>query len=61
MLKKLLRPHYMEESYVFSTVSKWSCNWKYLFLTAVGYSMVYGVLGLINFANNAFMIGGAYL
>ena len=23
--------------------------------------MVYGVLGLINFANNAFMIGGAYL
>ena len=30
-------------------------------LAAVGYSMVYGVLGLINFANNAFMIGGAYL
>ena len=29
--------------------------------SAVGYSMVYGVLGLINFANNAFMIGGAYL
>lgn len=30
-------------------------------LVAVGYSMVYGVLGLINFANNAFMVGGAYL
>ena len=30
-------------------------------LAAVGYSMVYGVLGLINFANNAFMMGGAYL
>jgi branched-chain amino acid transport system permease protein len=30
-------------------------------LVAIGYSMVYGVLGLINFANNAFMIGGAYL
>jgi branched-chain amino acid transport system permease protein len=30
-------------------------------LVAVGYSMVYGVLGLINFANNAFMVGAAYL
>jgi branched-chain amino acid transport system permease protein len=30
-------------------------------LVAVGYSMVYGVLKLINFANNAFMVGGAFL
>lgn len=30
-------------------------------LVAVGYSMVYGVLKLINFANNAFMVSGAFL
>ena len=30
-------------------------------LVAVGYSMVYGVLKLINFANNAFMVAGAFL
>lgn len=30
-------------------------------LVAVGYSMVYGVLRLINFANNAFMVMGAFL
>lgn len=30
-------------------------------LVAVGYSMVYGVLKLINFANNAFMVMGAFL
>lgn len=30
-------------------------------LVAVGYSMVYGVLKLINFANNAFMVSSAFL
>ena len=30
-------------------------------LVAVGYSMVYGVLKLINFANNAFMVAAAFL
>jgi len=30
-------------------------------LVAVGYSLVYGVIKLINFANNAFMVGGSYL
>ncbi len=30
-------------------------------LVAVGYSMVYGVLKLINFANNSFMVMGAFL
>jgi len=29
-------------------------------MVAVGYSMVYGVIKLINFANNAFMITGAF-
>ena len=30
-------------------------------LVAVGYSMVYGVLKLINFANNSFMVAAAFL
>ena len=30
-------------------------------LVAVGYSMVYGVLRLINFANNSFMVAAAFL
>ena len=30
-------------------------------LVAVGYSMVYGVLKLINFANNSFMVAAAFM
>jgi ABC-type branched-subunit amino acid transport system permease subunit len=43
---------------IFSTVSPWEAS---IALIAIGYTMVYGILRLINFAHGEIFMMGAYL